>query len=219
MIRTSIVLLILAMVVMGRESVALKCNGGDGSSILGGKILDALFEVGEDLGLDLIEREQMDALLEEQMFQQTGCTDVSCAVEMGKILNVQKMLMFESFLVRGARRDSLYAIPMRLVDVGTSRILSSTTLKCYIDRTGLPRCRVNFRYGLKQLFEDSRKPRRQPVVKVVPAPATKTWAPVSRPVIRRGNKDGDKIGRILGWLGVSVGLSLLGGGVASAMSE
>jgi TolB-like protein len=41
----------------------------------------------------IIERAQMGNILKEQGLQQTGCTDVSCAVEMGKMLSAKKMLV------------------------------------------------------------------------------------------------------------------------------
>jgi len=41
----------------------------------------------------IIERAQMGAVLREQGFQQTGCTDVSCAVEIGKLLSARKILV------------------------------------------------------------------------------------------------------------------------------
>jgi len=41
----------------------------------------------------MIERAQMGEVLKEQGLQQTGCTDISCAVEIGKILSVKKILV------------------------------------------------------------------------------------------------------------------------------
>ncbi len=41
----------------------------------------------------VVERSQMDKILKEQGFQQTGCTDVSCAVEIGKMLSTKKILV------------------------------------------------------------------------------------------------------------------------------
>ena len=41
----------------------------------------------------VIERSYMDSILKEQSFQQAGCTDVGCAVEMGKLLSANKMLL------------------------------------------------------------------------------------------------------------------------------
>jgi hypothetical protein len=40
-----------------------------------------------------VERNQMHSILNEQGFQQTGCTDQECAVKIGKLLSAQKILM------------------------------------------------------------------------------------------------------------------------------
>ena len=41
----------------------------------------------------VIERAQMTQILREQEFQMTGCTDVSCAVKVGKLLSARKILV------------------------------------------------------------------------------------------------------------------------------
>jgi TolB-like protein len=41
----------------------------------------------------VIERAQMGEILKEQGLQQAGCTDISCAVEVGKILSAKKILI------------------------------------------------------------------------------------------------------------------------------
>lgn len=41
----------------------------------------------------VIERAQMAEILKEQEFQMTGCTDVSCAVKVGKLLSARKILV------------------------------------------------------------------------------------------------------------------------------
>jgi TolB-like protein len=41
----------------------------------------------------VIERSAMNAILKEQAFAQTGCTDTSCAVQVGKLLSARKMLV------------------------------------------------------------------------------------------------------------------------------
>jgi hypothetical protein len=41
----------------------------------------------------VIERDQMDKILQEQGFQQTGCTDESCAVKIGRLASANKMLV------------------------------------------------------------------------------------------------------------------------------
>ena len=60
----------------------------------------------------VIERAQMDEVLREQGFQQTGCTDASCAVQVGKLLSAKKILLGEVNRVGRA-----YMITVRIVDV------------------------------------------------------------------------------------------------------
>ncbi|MBP7582801.1 MAG: hypothetical protein KBA61_02125 [Spirochaetes bacterium] len=43
----------------------------------------------------VIERNQMNAIMVEQGFQQTGCTDASCAVQIGKLMSARKILVGE----------------------------------------------------------------------------------------------------------------------------
>ncbi len=65
----------------------------------------------------VVERGQMEMLLEEQGFQQTGCTSAECAVEVGKLLGVQKM-------VTGSigKLGELYTVDARMFDVQTGEI-------------------------------------------------------------------------------------------------
>ena len=41
----------------------------------------------------VLERAQLKAILKEQSFQQTGCTDISCAVKIGKLISANKILI------------------------------------------------------------------------------------------------------------------------------
>jgi len=70
----------------------------------------------------IVERGKMASILQEQGFQQTGCTSNECAVEVGRILNVQEMVAGAVGKI-GAR----YTLDVRLIDVETARILSSIT--------------------------------------------------------------------------------------------
>jgi len=71
----------------------------------------------------VLERERMDAILQEQGFQQTGCTVSECAIEIGQLLGVEKM-------VAGSinRIDAITTINVRLLDVATGAI-ERTALK------------------------------------------------------------------------------------------
>ena len=51
------------------------------------------YEFAKQESIDLVAREKMKELAKEKAFQLTGCTDVACAVQIGKALNVQKMVM------------------------------------------------------------------------------------------------------------------------------
>jgi hypothetical protein len=65
----------------------------------------------------VIERGKMEEILDEQGFQKTGCTTTECAVEIGRLLNVQKM-------VSGAigKVGQTYTIDISLIDIATAQI-------------------------------------------------------------------------------------------------
>lgn len=65
----------------------------------------------------VVERGQMNEILKEQGFQQTGCTDQSCAVQLGKLLSARKILLGEV-----NKMGTGIMITVRIVDVekGTS---------------------------------------------------------------------------------------------------
>jgi len=68
----------------------------------------------------VLERGQMDDILGEQGFQQTGCTTTECAVEMGRLLNVQKMISGTI-----GKLGKTYTIDLSLIDVKTAEIEKS----------------------------------------------------------------------------------------------
>ena len=72
---------------------------------------------GEMINTDrfiVVERSQMNQILKEHEFGQTGCTDVSCAVEIGKILSAKKILIGTIMKMGG-----VIIITARIVDVAT----------------------------------------------------------------------------------------------------
>jgi hypothetical protein len=78
-----------------------------------------LFETGS---FQVVERDKMNAILSEQGFQQTGCTTVECAVEIGQLLNVKQ-------IVAGSigKIEELYSISLRLIDVQSGAIVRTAT--------------------------------------------------------------------------------------------
>ena len=72
----------------------------------------------------VVDKKNMDKLLAEQAFQQTGCTSQECAVKLGKILNVQKMVVGDYTTLGSVRY-----LMVHLVDVESGQIEKSTTEK------------------------------------------------------------------------------------------
>jgi len=75
--------------------------------------------------VNVIDKSNMDKVLSEAAFQQTGCTTSECAVQMGKILNVQKMIVGSLSKIEGS-----YCANANYVDVETGKIDKSETISC-----------------------------------------------------------------------------------------
>jgi TolB-like protein len=78
-----------------------------------------LFETGR---FQVVEREKMNVILDEQGFQQSGCTSVECAVEVGQLLNV-------GTIAAGTigKIEEIYSISIRLIDVQSGAIVRTAT--------------------------------------------------------------------------------------------
>jgi len=73
----------------------------------------------------VMERSQMDKILQEQGFQQTGCTDNSCIVKIGQFLGVENMVIGVIGKV-----GSMYTISLRMVNVATGEVLYTASEDC-----------------------------------------------------------------------------------------
>lgn len=80
----------------------------------------------------VIERSEMKDILEEQGFQLSGCTSSECAIEAGKILNVNK-------IVTGSigKFGDLFTIDIRMIDVESAEITKSFSKEFNIDHSEL----------------------------------------------------------------------------------
>jgi TolB-like protein len=89
------------------------------AQFLSDRLRTELFETGV---FQVVEREKMNAILNEQGFQQTGCTSVECAIEIGQLLNVQIM-------VAGGigKIEELYSLSIRMIDVESGAIIRTAT--------------------------------------------------------------------------------------------
>jgi len=70
----------------------------------------------------VIERGQMQSVLDEVGFQQSGCTSSECMVEIGRILNVQHMIGGSV-----GKFGNVYTLDLRMIDVGTAQIVETVT--------------------------------------------------------------------------------------------
>ena len=88
--------------------------------ILADRLSSEIFKLGE---YTVVERSAMDEILSEQGFQQSGCTTTDCAVEVGALLGVQRM-------VTGSigKIGNLYTITAKSINVETGGLDNQISL-------------------------------------------------------------------------------------------
>ena len=79
-------------------------------------------QLSNNSNLIIVERNNMDSILKEQMFQKSGCTEADCAVELGKVLNVEKIIVGSVSML-----DKKIYINIRLVDIETAQAIFGET--------------------------------------------------------------------------------------------
>lgn len=92
----------------------------DDADILTDALINELSRTGS---FQMMERSQMDQVLKEQGFQQSGaCDQGQCAVEMGRLLGIQTMMTGSI-----GKLGDTYVLSTRMVDVKTGAILKSSS--------------------------------------------------------------------------------------------
>jgi len=91
------------------------------TSALTDRIRQRLLESGK---FRLVEREMIDKILAEQALQQTGCTSTECAVQVGKILGVRKMI--NGKLTRVDQNE--WVVSAAMADVETAETLRAASV-------------------------------------------------------------------------------------------
>lgn len=71
---------------------------------------------------NVIERGQMEQILEEQNFQLAGCTSQECAVEVGQLLGAQLIMIGDIGML-----GQTLTVDLRIIDVGTAEILRTAS--------------------------------------------------------------------------------------------
>ncbi len=72
------------------------------------------------ISYELVERTQMDKIFEQFNIQNTGCVSDSCAVELGKMLGADRIIMGQVGLI-----GKTYSVSARIIDLETSKTLRS----------------------------------------------------------------------------------------------
>ena len=108
----------------GRDSYAVLDLEGRGISALEAATLTDRMrsEMVKTGAVTVVERGQMQQILSEQDFQMTGCTSDECAVEIGQMLGITKM-------VAGSigKIGSTYTVDLRTIDVASGAIENTMT--------------------------------------------------------------------------------------------
>ena len=110
-----------------KPGVAVLQLGGNGIdtsqlSTLTNRLRAELFETEKFV---IVERGVMDAILKEQGFQQTGCTDATCAVTVGQLLNAEYMIVGTV-----DRIGRVYSVNIRQISVATGAITNNVRSDC-----------------------------------------------------------------------------------------
>lgn len=154
--------------------------------------------------ITVVERGAMDQILREQDFQLLGCTSDECAVEVGQLLGVTRM-------VAGSigKLGSMYTMDLRVVDVGTGKIVQSIIRDYRGEIEGLLAEMSQIANDLvdhgSQLAPAGTPPKAQIVAAEDPTPVQQENAP-AQPTVTPGNKG---IGGMT-WLAI-LGLAGAGG--------
>jgi TolB-like protein len=81
-------------------------------------------ELMKSARIRLIQRSQMQEILKEQGFEQSGCTSDVCAVEVGQLLGVQKMVIGSVGMA-----GSYTVLSVRIIDVSTGAVVVNESVK------------------------------------------------------------------------------------------
>jgi len=91
--------------------------------IVSNAVRAALFDTRR---FNVLEQSSMEAILQEQAFQKSGCTTAECAVEVGKLLNMRFMVFGDvTFLGNPQTGQGEYTVSVRVVDVESRKIVAN----------------------------------------------------------------------------------------------
>ena len=133
-LRQLIILTIISSFIFAQTKPTAAVLDFEGSGITNQEAQVLTQRLGSELvntgALIMVERNQMSEIMEEQGFQQSGCTSAECAAEIGALLGVQKMIT-GSF----GKIGNTYTIEARMfaVETGQTQKTVSKTYKGEVD--------------------------------------------------------------------------------------
>ena len=106
-------------------SVAVTNFGGKNISATESSIVSDLFrtELSKTKKYIVFDKTKMEIILAEKNFQYSSCTETSCAVEIGRLLNVEQTV----FGIVAKVKETYY-LTINFVDIGSGRILKSESV-------------------------------------------------------------------------------------------
>ena len=133
MIRISLIFILISIAVSSfandLDNIAVLKFAGKGVPSVEAEGISDLFCVGlvNSDSFKVLDRANMNEILQEQAFQMTGCTDEACAVEIGQLLNMD--FMFTGAVLKIGSK--IYAT-VNKISVETGEIVKSTKTKGFI---------------------------------------------------------------------------------------
>jgi len=111
----------------GKELIAvLDLEGVGASKVEASAVTDRLREELLRTGkFTMVDRSQMDSVLNEQALQQTGCTSQECAVQVGQVLGVRKIVSGRVTKIG----DEQWLVSLQVIDVETAETLRAESLR------------------------------------------------------------------------------------------
>jgi len=133
----SVFLILLPLLAFPREKIALAVLDFDAKNtdqanaeFVTDLLQTELFNTGS---FKVVERQKVKKLIEEQHFQSSGMTDMDQAVEIGRLLNVQKIMIGTVTLL-----GSTYIINTRILDVQSAAVVLAEATECRGGEEELP---------------------------------------------------------------------------------
>ncbi|MBA7597156.1 hypothetical protein ES703_04152 [subsurface metagenome] len=119
-------LLFLPAILSAQRSESLAVLDLEGRGISAGETASLTNRLRSELvktgAVTVVERGQMNQILEEQDFQMTGCTSDECAVEVGQLLGVSQMIAGSI-----GKLGNTFLLDVRIINVETGAIIETMT--------------------------------------------------------------------------------------------